>query len=76
MPNCRARRENIGKTNSENLEKKSKLRTTFEKHKNFISIAFYPDNDQTLLNLASNFFKTIRLVFPIFSLLALKFDIF
>ena len=43
--------------NSENLEKKSKLRTTFEKHKNFISIAFYPDNDQTLLNLASNFFK-------------------
>ena len=43
--------------NSENLEKKSKLRTTFEKHKNFVSIAFYPDNDQTLLNLASNFFK-------------------
>jgi len=43
--------------NAENLEKKSKLRIKFEKDKNLISIAFYPDNQQTLANLASIFFK-------------------
>ena len=43
--------------NAENLEKKSKLRKKFEKDKNLISIAFYPDNQQTLTNLASIFFK-------------------
>lgn len=43
--------------NSDNLEKKSKLRTFFEKHKNFICVAFYPDNVQTLTKLASNFFQ-------------------
>ena len=43
--------------NAENLEKKSKLRKKFEKDKNLISIAFYPDNEQTLANLASIFFK-------------------
>ena len=43
--------------NAENLEKKSKLRKKFEKEKNLISIAFYPDNQQTLANLASIFFK-------------------
>ena len=43
--------------NSDNLEKKSKLRTFFEKHKNFICVAFYPDNIQTLTKLASNFFQ-------------------
>ena len=43
--------------NAENLEKKSKLRIKFEKDKNLISIAFYPDNQQTLTNLASIFFK-------------------
>ena len=43
--------------NAENLEKKSKLRIKFEKNKNLISIAFYPDNQQTLANLASIFFK-------------------
>ena len=37
------------------LEKKSKLRSFFEKHKKLVSIAFYPDNDQTLSKLASNF---------------------
>ena len=36
--------------NSDNLEKKSKLRTFFEKHKNFICVAFYPDNIQHLKN--------------------------
>ena len=53
--------ENIEDTtiiiNSDNLDKKSKLRTLFEKHKNFICVAFYPDNVQTLTKLASNFFQ-------------------
>ncbi len=43
--------------NSENLEKKSKLRNFFEKHKDYICSAFYPDNDQTLSRLTSLFFK-------------------
>ena len=43
--------------NADNLEKKSKLRSFFEKDKNLICIPFYPDNDQTLLKLAYNFFK-------------------
>ena len=42
---------------AENLEKKSKLRIKFEKDKKLISIAFYPDNQQTLANLASIYFK-------------------
>ena len=37
---------------SENLEKKSKLRSKFEKEKNFICVAFYPDTDQTLIKIA------------------------
>jgi len=42
--------------NAEILEKKSKLRNFFEKSKdNHISVAFYPDNDDTLFKLASNF---------------------
>ena len=43
--------------NSETLEKKSKLRSYFEKSKKHICIAFYPDNEQTLFKLASNFLK-------------------
>tara|TARA_B100000900_G_scaffold49233_1_gene36405 strand:+ start:469 stop:1455 length:987 start_codon:yes stop_codon:yes gene_type:complete len=43
--------------NSENLEKRSKLRSYFEKDKKNICMAFYPDNDQTLSKLAINFFK-------------------
>ena len=43
--------------NSDNLEKKSKLRSFFEKDKTLICIPFYPDNDQTLSKLAYNFFK-------------------
>ena len=42
---------------SEYLDKKSKLRSFFEKEKNLISSAFYPDNDQILLKLAIDFFK-------------------
>ena len=39
------------------LEKKSKLRNLFEKEKKLISVPFYLDNNQTLMNLASVFFK-------------------
>ena len=42
---------------SESLEKRSKLRLKFEKDKNFICVAFYPDNEQTLIKLAMNYFK-------------------
>ena len=39
------------------LDKKSKLRSYFEKNKQLICIPFYPDNDQTLSKLALEFFK-------------------
>tara|TARA_B100000989_G_scaffold243563_1_gene190590 strand:+ start:3092 stop:4078 length:987 start_codon:yes stop_codon:yes gene_type:complete len=42
--------------NSENLDKKSKLRSFFEKSKKNVCVAFYPDNDQTLSKVAYNFF--------------------
>ena len=43
--------------NSGILEKKSKLRSLFEKKKNLICIPTYPDNIETLSRLALNFFK-------------------
>ena len=43
--------------NSENLDKKSKLRIFFEKSKKYVSVAFYPDNDQTLSKLSYNFLR-------------------
>ena len=43
--------------NAGNLEKKSKLRNTFEKDKNYVCVAFYPDNDQTLSKITYNFLK-------------------
>ena len=43
--------------NSENLDKKSKLRAFFEKSKKYICIAVFPDNNQTLAQLTFNFFK-------------------
>jgi len=39
------------------LEKKSKLRNYFEKNKDTICIAFYADANQTLGNIAVNFFR-------------------
>ncbi len=39
------------------LEKKSKLRSYFEKNNDLIIVPFYEDNYQTLLYLAQNFFK-------------------
>ena len=43
--------------NSESLEKKSKLRSFFEKNKKLVCVPFYPDNDQTLSKLAYNFLR-------------------
>ena len=43
--------------NSDNLEKKSKLRSLFEKDKTLVCVPFYPDNDQTLSKLAYNFLR-------------------
>ena len=42
---------------ADKLEKKSKLRSFFEKEKKCICIAFYPDNEQTLYKVAYNFIK-------------------
>ena len=47
--------------NADNLEKKSKLRSFFEKNKETICIAFYPDNDQTLSKLAYDFLKNKKI---------------
>tara|TARA_B100000609_G_C17169887_1_gene411024 strand:+ start:177 stop:1160 length:984 start_codon:yes stop_codon:yes gene_type:complete len=44
-----------------NLDKKSKLRSFFEKSKNHLSIAFYPDNYQTLYKYVIEFIKEKKL---------------
>ena len=43
--------------NSENLDKKSKLRNLFEKDKKLVCIPFYEDNNQSLNNFAINFIR-------------------
>ena len=43
--------------NADNLEKKSKLRSLFEKNKKYICVPFYPDTEQTLSKLTFNFLK-------------------
>ena len=43
--------------NADILEKKSKLRSFFEKNKEHVCIAFYPDTDQVLSKLTYNFFN-------------------
>ena len=48
--------------NSDNLDKKSKLRSLFEKDKKLFCIPFYPDNDQTLSRLAYNFFRDKKIL--------------
>ena len=42
--------------NADNLEKKSKLRSFFERSKKEVCVAFYPDNNETLMKIASDFF--------------------
>ena len=58
--------KDIGETkiifNADNLEKKSKLRSLFEKNKDYISVAFYPDTNQTISKLAYNFFKEKKIL--------------
>ena len=48
--------------NSDELEKKSKLRIFFEKEKECVCVPFYPDNEQTLIKLAYNFFKENKIM--------------
>ncbi len=43
--------------NADSLEKRSKLRSFFEKDKKCICVPFYPDNEQTLSRMALNFIK-------------------
>ena len=43
--------------NANILEKKSKLRSKFEKDRNLVCVAFYPDTNETLSRLAKVFFK-------------------
>ena len=47
--------------NAENLEKKSKLRSFFEKSKNHICIPFYPDNEQSLSKICLNYFQAKKI---------------
>ena len=42
---------------SDPLDKKSTLRLDFEKNKNHACIAVYPENEQTMISYASNFFS-------------------
>lgn len=48
---------------SESLNKKSKLRTLFEKNKNIISIPFYEDSHKELFNIAQNFLTKLKITF-------------
>jgi len=43
--------------NANILEKKSKLRSFFEKNKETVCIPFYAENNQSLMRLANNFFR-------------------
>jgi len=47
---------------SDNLEKKSKLRSFFEKNKKLVCVPFYPDNEQTLSKLAYNFLRDKKIL--------------
>ena len=48
--------------NSDMLEKKSKLRSLFEKKKELVCIPIYSDNNETLLRLADTFFKKEKIL--------------
>ena len=47
--------------NANILEKKSKIRSLFEKSKEAVCVAFYEDNGQTLSSIANNFFRTSKI---------------
>ena len=46
---------------SEKLEKKSKIRSFFEKEKNLVCVPFYLDTYQSLSYLVNNFFKKLKI---------------
>ena len=48
--------------NSGILEKKSKLRSLFEKSKNTICVPFYADSNQTLSKIINNFFREKKII--------------
>jgi len=48
--------------NSGPLDKKSKLRSLFEKSKNLICIAYYPDTNEILLKLAKSFLEKNKIL--------------
>jgi len=48
--------------NSRILEKKSKLRSLFEKNKNTICVPFYADSNQTLSKIINNFFREKKII--------------
>ncbi len=43
--------------NAGNLDKRSKLRSYFEKSKKYICVAFYPDDERTLSKICFNYFQ-------------------
>ena len=47
--------------NSNSLEKKSKIRSLFEKNKNTYCVPFYEDNNQTLNSIISLFFRSKKI---------------
>ncbi len=47
--------------NASNLDKKSKLRSKFEKEKELVCVPFYKDDNRTLVQLANNFFKNNKI---------------
>jgi DNA polymerase-3 subunit delta len=47
--------------NANILEKRSKIRSLFEKNKEAISVVFYEDNGQTLSGIANNFFRLSKI---------------
>ena len=48
--------------NANTLEKRSKIRLFFEKNKETISIPFYEDNNQTLMAIVNNFFRSRKIL--------------
>ena len=48
--------------NSGILEKKSKIRSLFEKNKNTICVPFYADSNQTLSKIINNFFREKKII--------------
>ena len=47
---------------SDNLEKRSKLRSLFEKKKELMCVAFYPDNSDVLSRIAHDFFRERKIL--------------